>query len=112
MSIDAAQAALAISQFASPTDLRERSRAGGSTAAPAPVATPNTHEIPTDLPQVRQFQVTAAYEGSDVVYRILDKETGDLILQIPPEQMLEIARGIQEALRSAPLPKPTLDVQS
>jgi uncharacterized FlaG/YvyC family protein len=49
------------------------------------------------LPQARQFQVSASYgSGHLVIYRILDKETGDLIQQIPPEQFLQAASENRE----------------
>jgi hypothetical protein len=61
-------------------------------AAPAPSAAPHFHAI----------QVTAAF-GQDnvIIYRIPDKETGDLIRQIPPEQLLEIARSVRQLLAEA-----------
>jgi len=44
-------------------------------------------------------QVSISVDQSQVwVYRILDGKTGDLIQQIPPEEVLRIVRGIQEML--------------
>jgi hypothetical protein len=58
----------------------------------APVA-----PAPAALPEARQLQVTSSFsEQHLVVYRIVDKQTGDLIEQIPPEQFLELARRTQE----------------
>ena len=63
------------------------------------------------LPQVRQYEVNAAFgEANLIIYRILDKKTGDLIQQIPPEQLIEMARNIRELLQ-ANQPSPQLDLQ-
>lgn len=48
----------------------------------------------------RQLEVDASFGANNrIIYRIVDKETQDLVLQIPPEQLLEIAKGIQEMLQ-------------
>jgi hypothetical protein len=70
-------------------------------AAPksAPVETPARAE--PIVPQVRAIQVDASYgEDNRIIYRILDKQTGDLIQQIPPEQLLAIARSIRQLLQT------------
>jgi uncharacterized FlaG/YvyC family protein len=60
----------------------------------------------------RHFQVNASFGPANlIIYRILDKETGDLIQQIPPEQLLRIARSVQELLQANQTP-PSLDVQT
>ncbi len=106
MSIDPVQAVIVLGPL---SNVREaapaRSASASSSAAPQTPA-------PEAMPAVRQFQVNASF-GRDnrIIYRILDKQTGDLIQQIPPEQLLEIARGIQELLQ-AQQTRPTLDVQS
>jgi|GEM_PF-2487131 hypothetical protein len=64
------------------------------------------------VPQARAIQVNASFgENHFIIYRIVDKETGDLIQQIPPEQLLEIARGIRQLLE-AEARNSTLDVTS
>jgi hypothetical protein len=92
----------------------------GLTSSPAepifvrPVAagTSPTSEAPPSLPQARQLQVNASFgQANLIIYRILDKETGDLIQQIPPEQLLQIARSIQE-LFQADQTRQKLDVRS
>ena len=63
------------------------------------------------LPQARQYQVNAAFgEANLIIYRILDKKTGDLIQQIPPEQLVEMARSVRELLQ-AKQSRPQLDLQ-
>jgi uncharacterized FlaG/YvyC family protein len=64
------------------------------------------------VPQARAIQVNASFsEDNLIIYRIVDKETGDLIQQIPPEQVLEIARSVRQLLEAATKTS-TLDVTS
>ena len=79
-------------------------------SAPEPV---RSHaETTQNLPQARQYQVSASFGPANlIIYRILDKETGDLIQQIPPEQLLQLARSIQESLK-VEATQPTVDVRS
>ncbi len=66
---------------------------------------------PDALPQARQYQVNASFgEANRIIYRILDKNTGDLIQQIPPEQLLQMARSIRELLQSHQA-RPRVDLQ-
>src|ERR1700741_1302621 len=107
MSIDAVQAA-----FSSARALTEWApvRPAPTTAEAAPQ--PSANDILKNLPQARQLQVNATFgQANLIIYRILDKETGDLILQVPPEQLLEIARSIQEGLPAEQV-QPSLDVRS
>ena len=79
-------------------------------SAPEPVR--RQPEPAQNLPQARQYQVNASFGPANlIIYRILDKETGDLIQQIPPEQLLQIVRSIQESLRVEST-QPTVDVRS
>jgi hypothetical protein len=106
MSIDPIAAALALSPSPEPQVPARNSPA----AAPAPVR--SAPEPAQNLPQTRQYQVNASFgEANLIIYRILDKQTGDLIQQIPPEQLLRIARSIQELLKVEPA-QPTVDVRS
>lgn len=73
------------------------SRANQETAS-ASVSHPSS-PLPEKLPGSRQFEVDVAFAANNrIIYRIVDKDTQDLIQQIPPEQVLAIARGIQELL--------------
>ncbi len=79
-------------------------------AAPEPAR--SRPEPMQNLPQARQYQVNASFgQANLIIYRILDKETGDLIQQIPPEQLLQIARSIQESL-NVESTQPKVDVRS
>jgi FlaG protein len=46
----------------------------------------------------RQVSVSVT-DGQVFVYRILDEKTGDLIQQIPPDEILRLIRNIQEMLQ-------------
>jgi FlaG protein len=73
---------------------------------------PPKAEVQVKMPEPRQFQVNASFgQANVIIYRILDKATGDLVQQIPPEQLLQIARSIQEMLQ-AEQSRPSLDVRS
>lgn len=99
MSIDPVQV-VALGQASSPAEpVSARPVARSS----VPEAASRTAEAPLSLPQARQLQVNASFgEANLIIYRILDKETGDLIQQIPPEQLLQIARSIQELFQTDP----------
>jgi hypothetical protein len=55
--------------------------------APAPIVAPE--------------RVTVSIDASrELVYRFLDPKTGEVVSQVPPEQVLEVVRGIQDLLRA------------
>ena len=63
-------------------------------------------------PETRPVEVDASYgENNVIIYRILDEDTKDLIQQIPPEQLLEIARSVREMLQARAIGT-SLDVRS
>jgi len=35
------------------------------------------------------------------VYRFVDSKTGDLVIQVPPEEVLRVMRNIQQMLQTA-----------
>ena len=63
------------------------------------------------VPQMRPTEVNASF-GPDnlIIYRIVDKQTGDIIQQIPPEQLLAIARDVRHLLEAAAKTAGSLDV--
>ena len=73
--------------------------------APRPAAVQNeppTPERATVVPLPQPERVTVSVDPTrELVYRFLDPKTGEVISQVPPEQVLEIVRGIQDLLRSA-----------
>jgi hypothetical protein len=50
-------------------------------------------------------------DGQVFVYRILDEKTGDLIQQIPPEEILRLIRNIQQLLQEGHQPA-GIDIQT
>ncbi len=65
---------------------------------PAAVGPRATAPAPFPEPQ----RVTVSVDASrELVYRFLDPKTGEVVSQVPPEQVLEIVRGIQDLLRAA-----------
>lgn len=72
---------------------------------PSPVAVesepahPQQHPAAAALPEPER--VTVSVDASrEFVYRFLDAKTGDLISQVPPEQVLDVVRGIQDLLKT------------
>jgi hypothetical protein len=109
MSIDPVQVIVAFGQAADPVEVVPVRPASAGSGGAQPV--PESGAELDILPQARQLQVNASFgEGNTIIYRILDKNTGDLILQIPPEQLLEIAQSVRELLRYDS-PQPSLDVR-
>jgi|ERR1700731_2597860 FlaG protein len=108
MSIDGVQAVFATSEALTGLGSVRSTSASGEAVSPKP----SSNDILKNLPQARQLQVDASFgQANLIIYRILDKQTGDLILQVPPEQLLEIASSIQESLLAEPA-SPNLDVRS
>jgi hypothetical protein len=77
---------------------------------PQPVV--ENHSPAPAVPATRPVEVDASYgENNVIIYRILDRDTKDLIQQIPPEQLLEIARSVREMLQARAIGT-SLDVRS
>lgn len=94
MSIDPVKSVVAFAASpdhkAPPERARETER---KAAASQPVAS-----APQPLPQSRALQVSASFgSGHLVIYRILDKETGELIEQVPPQRFLDAAQNTEES---------------
>ncbi len=77
--------------------------------SPAPRPAAAQKELPTRehpaapaVPLPEPERVTVSVDPTrELVYRFLDPKTGEVVSQVPPEQVLEIVRGIQDLLRSA-----------
>jgi len=107
MSIDAVQAAVVLGPSSGAREEAPARSAFTISSPEFPVVTAAQNVL-----EPRQFQVNASFGPANlIIYRILDKETGDLIQQIPPEQLLEIARSVRELLQ-AHQAQPSLDVHS
>ncbi len=94
MRIDAAQS----------NPARELLPPSSSQRSPASIHTPPAHDsLPPDTHD-EQLQISFA-EGHLLVYRFVDKETGDLVQQIPPEEVLRVMQGIQQWLQQSDEPE-------
>jgi hypothetical protein len=67
-------------------------------------------QLPGSFAGVHHVSVSVT-EGQVFVYRILDEKTGDLIQQIPPEEILRVIRNIQQMLQEMDRPA-GIDVQT
>ena len=109
MSIDPVHAVVVLGPRSGASEVT--SARSASTISP-PVRETPVATAPQNALKPRQFQVNASFGPANlIIYRILDKETGDLIQQIPPQQLLEMARSVRELLQ-AKQAQPILDVQS
>jgi uncharacterized FlaG/YvyC family protein len=100
MNIEPLQAVVTLGPGLGPAEVSRKQPAKPS-PAPTPEAASVAAEALKNLPQARQLEVNASFgQANRIIYRILDKETGDLIQQIPPEQLLEMARSIQDLLQA------------
>lgn len=72
----------------------------GNAAAAANAAVTSV-EARAPLPPPRERSLSISFiENKTIVYRFLDKETGDLVQQVPPEEMLRVMRNIDNLLRT------------
>jgi hypothetical protein len=93
MRIDAAQLKITL-----PAVARQGAHANSPAAARETSQTPNPISQPT-APQER-LQISFG-DGQILIYRFFDQQTGELVQQIPPEEVLRVVRGIQEMLQKA-----------
>lgn len=69
-------------------------------AAEVRTAEPSLTPRPPVL-QPRERSVSVSFiENQVILYRFLDKETGDLLQQVPPEEMLQVMRNIDNLLNA------------
>ena len=55
---------------------------------------------PVTLPTPRQMSVSIDND-KNVIYRFLDTQTGEVVQQVPPEEVLQVMRSIADMLRQA-----------
>jgi hypothetical protein len=78
--------------------------ADAATTQPAPRIHPaNVPEAPAPAaPAPSQGQrVEVSMQDSTPVYRFVDARSGELVLQVPPEEVLRVVRNIQQMLQTA-----------
>ena len=77
------------------------------TPAPSRPSAPALEEAAaasTALPPPERVSVSVD-ETRELVYKFVDARTGEVLSQIPPEEVLRIVRGIQDLLRAEELRK-------
>lgn len=79
-----------------------------SPTAPAKNADPRSQPPPTSsavaipVPAAPQRDVSITVDDSQhIIYRFVDKQTGDLVQQLPPEELLRVMRNIGELLQES-----------
>jgi flagellar protein FlaG len=59
-------------------------------------------DLKTEIQRVsREIDLHVDPESDDVVVRVVDRETGELVRQIPSEELLELARNLHELREQA-----------
>jgi hypothetical protein len=71
--------------------------AQGRGKAEPPIAPPASNP----MPQTSQLDVNVVVENQHTVYRFVDRQTGDLVQQVPPEELLRVMRSIGELLQQS-----------
>lgn len=62
-------------------------------------STSNPHSAPLDMPK---YDVTVHYDENQVlVTKFIDQKSGEVVQQIPPDQVLKIIASIQEMLKES-----------
>lgn len=72
------------------TERASRSATVRQAPAPAPAPAPSQGQ-----------RVEVSFQDSTPVYRFVDAQSGDLVLQVPPEEVLRVVRSIQQMLQAA-----------
>jgi uncharacterized FlaG/YvyC family protein len=96
MRIDQVQiAAAVVAQALNQADLQ---RPRSVLPSPSAEAAPETSRTLASTPAVTQRDLSISVENRIIIYRFLDPQTGDLVEQVPPEELLKVARNIDELL--------------
>jgi hypothetical protein len=77
---------------------QKATQAAGSAPKPAPAASPQPSLPPLPVPAAVSVSLDS---DRNTIYRFIDPKTGDLIRQIPPEEVLRIMRNIQNLLQQS-----------
>jgi len=57
---------------------------------------------PTSAPAPAPTQINVSIDGDrNVIYQFLDAHTGEVVQQVPPEQVLRVMRSIADMLRQS-----------
>jgi FlaG protein len=97
MRIDPADNSVAVSHLPLPSGSPTRAGASPRNSAPSPA-----------LPQAAsglhspQHEVSRSFDTNrNIIYRFVDKDTGEVVEQIPPEETLRLMQRIQDLLQKS-----------
>jgi len=68
---------------------------GPARAASQPSSSTDSHPLPAPA-VLSDRKVDAVVEDNQIVYRFIDQQSGELLLQLPPEEVLRVMRNIAE----------------
>jgi len=109
MRIDALQAAATAAETAISDSSHHSAETKDVPASPPPTS----NAEPAADAKSRELSVSVSFvENQVIVYRFVDKDTGDLIQQVPPEEVLEVMRGIDEMLNEENIAHQKIDIRS
>lgn len=91
------------------TPIRAAQTAGSTQAVRPPASSPSKEDVTAAVAQMkdfaqvmsRQLQFDVDDESGRTVVRVLDKDSGDIIRQIPSEEVLALARQMKELMDEA-----------
>ena len=98
MRIDPVQVAAASTQ----AELAAMHRDSSVRQKPAEAAVPEHASPPVSVPARPPTQISVMMDqDKNIIYQFLDARTGEVVQQVPPEQVLQVMRSIAETLRQA-----------
>jgi hypothetical protein len=71
------------------------------TASTITKSRPSPQTAPESVAPQHEREVSVSMSDNRPVFRFVDKNTGDLIIQVPPEELLRVMRNIGELLRES-----------
>ncbi len=91
---------------ADPQDLVMRSDAGKVNDAPAPAQSQVTEDVVNELNEAilgvrRELKFSIDKDSGRAIVQVWDSETGDMIRQLPSDEVLAVSRHIREMLESS-----------
>lgn len=103
--VDVAKAAIPQQEVAQVSSI-QAANASGSARSAQPVSSVSTDEVKAAVEQMkdfaqvmsRQLQFDVDDDSGRTVVRVLDKDSGDVIRQIPSEEVLALARHMKELM--------------
>ena len=99
MRLDPAQVAALINQQ-DPGSPRRSSLPATTKSSEASLVRQQAKTPPAAIPAPKQMSVSIDSD-QNVIYQFMDAQTGEVVQQVPPEQVLRVMRSIADLLREA-----------